>query len=124
MSAENRPFKRGDRVSRLLEKELGRLIHDEFGDPRFQWVSITHIDVSRDMSVARVSISSLQDIDLSEVIEALDEVKPGLRSLLAKRLKMRAVPMLKFLADDSMRQAQHMAALLAEDKKKGMPDGS
>lgn len=107
---------RGQRVADQIQRELAALIQLEVRDPRVGMVSITGIDLSRDLAHAKVFVTVLDtvttngaianlisaeenDLDLIQVqdnVKALNQAAGFLRSLLSKRLALRAVPKLRF----------------------------
>ena len=106
---------RGQRVADQIQRELATLIQLEVSDPRVGMVSVTGVDVSRDLAHARVfvtvlntpsasdeandALSSPGDLDKLEVeenLKALNQAAGYLRTLLAKRLALRSVPKLQF----------------------------
>jgi ribosome-binding factor A len=108
-----RDFPRTRRVAEQLQRELATLIRDEIGDPRLGMVSISGVEVSRDLSHAKVFFSTLgeqQDADMS--LEVLQGAAGFLRHLLGQRLAMRHVPQLHFKQDHSLEQGARLSALI------------
>lgn len=112
-----REFERSQRVASQLRRELTELLQREVEDPRVQWVTIIDIEVSRDLSVAKVYISTLQKEKLEETLTALQELAPGLRRLLGKRLHLRTIPELQFLKETALERGMRIAQLLDQLKK-------
>ena len=82
-----REFERTQRVSHFLHEELARLLQSTVRDPRVQAVSLTGVEVSRDLSHAKVFFTLMNDVsseERSEVIAVLSKVSGFLRSELAK----------------------------------------
>jgi ribosome-binding factor A len=108
-----RDFPRTRRVGEQLQRELASLIRDEIGDPRLGMVSISGVEVSRDLSHAKVFFSTLgeqQEADAS--LEVLQGAAGFLRHLLGQRLAMRHVPQLHFKQDHSLEQGARLSALI------------
>jgi len=100
-------------VGEQLQRELAALIRDEISDPRLGMVSISAVEVSRDLSHARVFFSTLgeqQDADRS--LEVLQGAAGFLRHQLGRRLVMRHVPQLHFKQDHSLEQGARLSALI------------
>lgn len=122
-----REFRRKDRVSDALQRELAQLICDELRDPRVGMVNITSADVNRDLSVAKVYVSFVdQDSDEDRKIatDVLNGAAGFLRSQLARVMKMRTTPRLKFICDDTGKKGAYLSALIdraisADDKRGG-----
>jgi ribosome-binding factor A len=117
-----REFERSSRVAGQLQRELSELIRREVKDPRVRLVTVTKVDVTRDLSHAKVLFSVLgQDGPQPEVLAALQHAAGYLRHLLGKMLKMRSIPELHFAQDDVLGRAAHLTALInqANRDKKG-----
>ncbi len=83
-------------------RTLSELLRFETKDPRLSGVSLTAVDLSRDLSVARVYFSTLEpDADPQPVLEGLNSASGFLRGQLGRAIKVRHVPELRFLHDDS-----------------------
>ena len=108
-----RDFPRTRRVGEQLQRELATLVRDEIDDPRLGMVSISAVEVSRDLSHAKVYFSTLgeqQDADAS--LEVLQGAAGFLRRLLGQRMVMRHVPQLHFKQDHSLEQGARLSALI------------
>ncbi len=108
-----REFSRSDRVSAQMQKELAELIQREFKDPRLGLVTLSDVKVSRDLAVAKVYVSFLGARgSVQQNIAALSQHIPLLRRELGKRMRMRIIPELRFLYDDSIERGSRMASIL------------
>ena len=111
------------RASVTIQKELGELISNRLKDPRLpNMVSVTHVDLASDLSLARVYVSTPGNReDRDSAIEALDSAAGHLARELQSRMKIRRVPKLQFIADDLIERADDMSGkidkVLAEDRK-------
>jgi ribosome-binding factor A len=104
-----REFSRKQRLGAQILRTLSELLRFETKDPRLQGVSLTSVDLSRDLSVARVYFSLMNPADSPEpVIEGLSRACGFLRAKLGSSLKVRHVPELRFVHDDS---AEHSAKI-------------
>ncbi len=108
-----RDFNRSDRVASVLQRELALLIRDAIKDPRVQGVSISDVEVSRDLSHARVYVLLSAGVDKAEVLAGLNQAAGFLRTQLKPLLKMRVIPQLKFIEDDSVDRGSRIDELLA-----------
>ena len=110
-----REFTRAERVSDAVQQELAVLIRDEVRDPRVGMVSVTDVDVSRDLAYAKIHVTFVGDHsqkEIDEAMAALNGASGYLRKLLAGRIKLRITPKLTFLFDESGRRGQHLSALI------------
>lgn len=110
-----REYSRTQRVADFLQRELAALIQHELRDPRVGMVSITGVNVSRDLGHAKVFFTVLgsdSSDDASESIEALNKAAGFLRSQLSRDSNMRSVPQLRFYFDTSVGQGRYMEELI------------
>ena len=108
-------YARTQRVADYLQRELAALIQHEVRDPRVGMVSITGVNVSRDLGHARIyytSMGSDSTDDASDTTEALNRAAGFLRSQLSRDSSMRSVPQLRFYFDTSVGQGRHMEDLI------------
>jgi ribosome-binding factor A len=113
VTAVPRDFPRTRRVGEQLQRELASLIRDEISDPRLGMVSISAVEVSRDLSHAKVFFSTLGDQHDADVsLQVLQGAAGFLRHMLGKQLAMRHVPQLHFKQDHSLEQGARLSALI------------
>jgi ribosome-binding factor A len=118
-----REFSRNQRLATEVLRTLSELLRTETKDPRLDSVSLTAVELSRDLSVARVFFSLLDpDADPAPAMAGLQSAAGFLRSKLGRAIKVRHVPELRFAHDDSAAEGARMdelirAALGPEDGK-------
>lgn len=107
-------YPRSHRVADYIQRELSGLIRNELKDPRLSpMLTIASVEVSRDLSIAKIYYSVF-DADEREPSQlALDSASGFLRKQLARRMKTRSVPQLRFYYDDSAERGAQMSALIA-----------
>lgn len=108
-------FKRTDRVADFLKKEVGGLIQLELRDPRLGMISVTDVEVSRDLAHARIFVTVMGKEtaeEASEALKVLNKAAGFLRSRIAKIHKARTTPALKFVFDTSVRRGEYMTRLI------------
>jgi ribosome-binding factor A len=108
-------YARTQRVADYLQRELAALIQREVRDPRVGMVSITGVDVSRDLGHARVYytvMGSDSSDDASESTAALNNAAGFLRSQLSRDSSMRSVPQLRFYFDSSVGRGRDLEDLI------------
>jgi ribosome-binding factor A len=120
-----REFLRSDRVAGQLRRELARLIQQEVKDPAVGFISVSDVEVSRDLSHARVYVTVFDSEEAPACIKALNRAGGFLRNRLGKILRMRLIPELSFLHDASVETGRHVGDLIdkavASDQKKSEP---
>lgn len=107
-------FHRTDRVSAQIRRDLGALVHAavrEFGLPS---VSVSDVEVTRDMAHAKIFVTALMPERADEAMKGLRELTVELRMSLAKAMKLRHVPELHFHYDDSVDRGERIDNLLRD----------
>ena len=108
-----REFSRNQRLCTQILRSLSELLRIETKDPRLRGISLTSVDLSRDISVARVYFSLLNPEDSQEpVMEGLGKAAGFLRAKLGAAIKVRHVPELRFIHDDSAEQSDKISQLI------------
>ena len=105
---QGRPQRLGD----LIQREVSDLIRLELRDPRVGMLTITSVDVSPDMSHAKVFFTVLDNQKIHETREGLNRAAGFLRSQLARRIKMYTTPELRFEYDESVQRGDHISRLI------------
>jgi ribosome-binding factor A len=124
-----RDFSRTDRVSQQIQKEVAQIIQRDIKDPRVGMATVSSVEVSRDLSHAKVFVTLFnvgQDDEANAKAQAavavLNEAGGFIRSLLGKRIRARIMPQLRFVLDntlmDGMRISNFVDQVIATDKKK------
>lgn len=109
-----REFPRTRRVGEQIQRELAGILQEELKDPRLGMISVCGVEVSRDLAHARVYISVLgAEEDVSETINVLNKAAGFLRHQLGQRMRLRVIPQLRFLYDESLAEGARMDALIA-----------
>jgi ribosome-binding factor A len=107
-----------DRINETMKREISQLLQREFQDPRFMFVTITTVDVSRDLQQAVVSYSVLGDEkQRKDIGDALDRLKGYVRKMIGQRVRMRYTPEIKFVYDRSIEYSIRIEETLAEIKR-------
>jgi len=105
-------FHRTDRVSAQLRRDIGQLVHEAVREHGLPSVSVSDVEVTRDMAHAKVFFTALQPERSAEALKALKELAKEMRFELGKRIRMRSVPELHFHYDDSVDRGERIEALL------------
>ncbi|WP_312932297.1 30S ribosome-binding factor RbfA [Pseudomonas sp.] len=108
-------YSRTQRIGDQMQRELAELIRREVKDPRVGLVTITAVDVSRDVGHAKVFITVMGDEDgtaVPETLKALKSAASFLRLHLGRSMQLRSVPQLHFHYDESVSRGVHLSALI------------
>ncbi|MGB5062992.1 MAG: 30S ribosome-binding factor RbfA, partial [Candidatus Competibacter sp.] len=96
-----KPSSRTRRVGEQIRRELADLIRAELRDPQLALVSMTSVEVSRDLAYARIYVTSMgEPAERAERVAELNRAAPLLRRELGRRMHIRIVPKLEFRYDE------------------------
>jgi ribosome-binding factor A len=103
------------RVNQLIREEISLVLQRELKDPRLGFVTVTEVDVAKDLRTAKVYVSVLgTEADWQGSLQALAHARGFIRGWLTPRLRLRAIPHLTFHPDRSMAHAAHIQTVLEE----------
>jgi ribosome-binding factor A len=106
-------YARSQRLGAQLQRTLSEVLRFEIRDPGLEGVSLTTVELSRDLSVAKVYFSLLQpDADPKVALDGLQRAAGFLRSKVGGAMKIRHVPELRFMHDDSIAHAVEISRLI------------
>jgi ribosome-binding factor A len=101
------------RVGEQIRRELAELIRDELRDPRLALISMTSVEVSRDLAYARIYVTLMGDpAERKERVAELNRAAPLLRRELGRRMRLRVIPKLEFRYDEVVEQGARLSALI------------
>lgn len=112
-----RSFSRTDRLSAQFRRELGVMVHEAVREHSLPSASVSDVEVTRDLSHAKVWVTALNPERSLEVVKALNELSKGFRQHLGKILRIRQVPELHFYYDESVDRGEKIELLLREAAK-------
>ena len=116
-------IKRAERVADLIKEEVSRIMLREIRDPRIQQITITDVKVTDDLRFAKLFFVPLgQNSVHEETMAGLRQACGFLRKELGKRLRLRYVPNIEFLFDESFAYGDRIERILAELHKAETPD--
>ncbi len=104
---------RVSRVGEQVKKELSQIIQQEIKDPRIGFVTVTAVEMSGDLQIAKVYISVMgKQEEKRDTLAGLEKAKGYIRSEIGRRIKLRHVPELVFVMDESLEHSEHITRLL------------
>jgi len=107
--------KRIERVNQLIREEISALLQRGLKDPRIGFVTVTEVEVSKDLGQAKVYVSILgSEAEWKATLGALESASGFIHNQLRRRLRLRVIPSLFFRPDRSMAHAARIQGLLAE----------
>jgi ribosome-binding factor A len=110
-------FNRSSRVGHELQKEIAIILQREIKDPRLGMVTVSGVDISRDLSYAKVFVTFLNDDDpqvIEQGLTVLNDAKGYIRTLIGKAMRLRIIPEIKFFYDESLVKGMQMSSLVAD----------
>lgn len=120
-------FSRARRVGEQIQREIAVMLQSESKDPRFKLLTISAVEVARDLSFAKIFYTLLDDShDVENVQQALEKASGFMRKQIAKRMSLRIVPNLRFMYDTSIAYGASLSNLIDDaiesDKQKHVDD--
>ena len=114
------------RIQERIKEELSEILLYEVADPRLQGVTVTDVEVDRELAYADIYVSSLDSSRKQDILQGFERAKGFLRTLLAQRIPLRTFPRLRFHWDDTPERAQRLEQLFemlrAERERKAQED--
>jgi ribosome-binding factor A len=105
-------FKRTDRVAEMMQRKLSQLIQQEIKDPRLPpFVTVSAVRVAADLSHAKVYFTVLSE-NVQQTADILNASASYLRTALARTVKLRTVPQLHFIYDESIEYGRNLSRLI------------
>jgi len=106
---------RVQRVADQIQRELAVLIQQEMKDPRVSLVTVNSVTVSRDLAFADIYVTQLGDkteAEKEELIRLLNKASGFLKGQLAKLIRLRVTPSLRFHYDESLERGRYLSSLI------------
>jgi ribosome-binding factor A len=117
------PFTRSDRVSGLIQKVLSEILKRDIGDPRLKMATITDVEVTRDLKLARIYFTTPGDKRKKDAaINGFSSARGFIKRILANEIDLKYMPDLKFIYDNSLEYGAHIDELIESTKIKNGPD--
>ena len=108
-------YKRSDRISDAIKKEISFILLKEVRDPRVGFITITRVQVSDDLKFAKIFYSVLgNEKNLKDTACALENASGFIKKKLGERIRMRYMPDLAFKFDRSLEYGERIAGILKE----------
>lgn len=102
-----------EKMNNIIQRELSSILQTEVKDPHIGFCTITDVDITNDLSIAKIYVSFLNK-NTKKSMDALERSKGYIRSLLAKRLTIRKCPELQFILDTSLEYGNKIESIIDE----------
>lgn len=100
----DRNFSRTDRVAQQVQQEIAMILQRDFKDPRIGWVTVSEVEVTKDLAYVSVFVTFFgkEEEEIAEALEILNKANGFFRMEIGKRMRLRIVPEIKFIYDNSL----------------------
>ena len=106
-----------ERLGHLFTEQISKIISEEVKDEDIKFVTITAVDISSDLSYAKVYFTNLIDSDREKVTVALNRASGFIRSKLCENIEIRKMPELNFIYDESIQYGQKIEKIIENINK-------
>lgn len=111
-------YGRAERVADQIQRALAEIIAREVSDPRLERVTVSSVDLSRDLRNAKAYVTLPEGADREGALRALDRASGFIRKRLAEHVRLKFLPKLHFTYDETLDRALRVSALLDAAKRK------
>ena|SRR5215203_851567 len=106
--------RRPERVRGLLQETVAEILLREVKDPRIEGVTLTGVDITPDLKLAKIYFSTLQPENHEAALAGLKSAAGYIKREIAIRLQLRHTPELRFLYDTTLEKANRLESLLRQ----------
>ncbi len=107
-----------ERLNHTFQEEISMILMTEIKDEDIKFVTITGVDITNDLSFAKVYFTVLDDTKKDIILNALTKAAPFIRTKLAERIEIRHTPELKFIFDTSIEYGNHIEQIINDINNK------
>lgn len=101
-----------ERLNHIFMEEISHILMTEIKDEEIQFVTVTGVDITSDLSFAKVYITVLDKEKKDSTLKALDKASHYIRGKLAEKVEIRHMPLLHFLYDESIAYGEHIEQII------------
>ena len=107
-----------ERLNHAFMEELSVILMTEIKDEDIKFVTITGVDITNDLSYAKVYFTVLDDSKKDSTLKALNGASSFIRGKLSERIEIRHTPELKFIYDESIEYGNHIEDIIEKIHEK------
>ncbi len=107
---------RMEKVNKELRRQLTDIIQKEIDDPDMDFLSITRVETTSDLQESKVYFSMLDDSKYPKAKQILEDMKSRIRGILGKKIRLKILPHLNFIADESIKYSVDIYQKIEEIK--------
>ena len=109
---------RPERVQEAIRQEISMIVMGQIKDPRIGFITITKVDLTKDLRYARIYFSVLgKNADKNKALKGLNSAKGYIKGLIAEKIKLRYMPEISFVIDNTLEHTQHIYEILNKISK-------
>lgn len=109
---------RPERVQEAIRQEISMIVMGQIKDPRIGFITITKVDLTKDLRYARIYFSVLgKNADKNKALKGLNSAKGYIKGLIAEKIKLRYMPEISFVIDNTLEHTQHIYEILNKIEK-------
>ena len=101
-----------ERLNDAFQEEIARIILEEVKDEKLKFITITEVNISNDLSYAKVYFTCLEDNKKDEITNSLNKAAPFIRKCLAPKFDILKTPELRFIYDNSLEYGKHIDEII------------
>lgn len=106
-----------ERLNHTFMEEISSILMNEIKDENIKFVTITGVDITNDLSYAKVYFTVLDDTKKDETLRSLNKASHFIRGKISEKVEIRHTPELKFLYDESIEYGNHIEKIIEEIHK-------
>ena len=106
-----------ERLNHVFMQEISNILMTEIKDEDIKFVTVTGVDITNDLSYAKVNVTVLDEDKRKTTLEALNGASHFIRGKLSERVEIRHTPELKFLYDESIEYGNHIEEIIDKINK-------
>lgn len=106
-----------ERLNHAFMEEISNILLTEVKDEDIKFVTVTDVEITSDLSFAKVYVTVLNEENKKDVLEALNGASHFIRGKLSERVEIRHTPELKFLYDESIEYGEHIEDIIEKIKE-------
>lgn len=101
-----------ERLEHKFAIEISSILREEIKDVRINFVTVTAVDITNDLSFAKVYVTVLNDDDREVILKVLNGAKGFIEKELCKRVEIRKMPELRFIYDESIEYSNNIENII------------
>jgi ribosome-binding factor A len=106
---------RTERVGSLLKKEISTFLNREYRDPTYGFITVTEVQISPDLRIAKIYLSIMGDKDKKEAtLRLLENHKGEIRSFIGSHVRLKFTPSIQFYIDETLDRVDRINQLIKQ----------